>query len=141
MTGVQTCALPISGHYDHYVLKADDNRRGRGDDEIPQLMKKGLLANGVSEDAITVMADEQEAIQAALAMGNEKDLVVIIGDNVTRSWKQIVNFGGDELKSATGDQEEPAIAMNYEDLVDEDQSLISDARGVRVAKEVEEDGD
>ncbi len=131
----------LAGHYDHYILKADDNRRGRGDDEIPQMMKKGLMAQGVSEEAISVIADEQEAIQKALEMGQEKDLVVVIGDNVTRSWKQIVHFGDEELKASAAKTETPAIAMNYEDLIDEDQSLIRDERGVRLAKEVEEDGD
>ena len=59
----------LAGHYDHYILKADDNRRGRADDEIPQLMKKGLLANGVAEEAITVIADEQQAIRHGLDVG------------------------------------------------------------------------
>ncbi len=138
---VRDATAILAGHYDHYILKADDNRRGRGDDEIPQMMKKGLMAQGVSEEAISVIADEQEAIQKALEMGQEKDLVVVIGDNVTRSWKQIVHFGDEELKAAVAKTETPAIAMNYEDLIDEDQSLIRDERGVRLAKEVEEDGD
>jgi len=138
---VAESAAILAGHYDHYVLKADDNRRGRGDDEIPQLMKKHLLEQGVLEDSITIIPDEQTAIQHTLEMGQEKDLLVIIGDNVARSWKQIVHFGGEELKAASSSGEEPAIAMNYEDLVDEDQSLISDDRGVRVAKEIDEDAD
>ncbi|GAB5489691.1 MAG: cyanophycin synthetase [Parasphingorhabdus sp.] len=134
-------ATILAGHYDNYVLKADDNRRGREDDEVPQLMKKHLLEHGISEDAITIIPDEQTAIQHTLEMGQEKDLLVIIGDNVARSWKQIVHFGDGIEKDKAASSEEPAISMNYEDLVDEDQSLISDDRGVRVAKEVDEDGD
>jgi cyanophycin synthetase len=80
---VESCAI-LAGHYDHYILKADDNRRGRGDDEIPQMMKKCLLENGVKESAITVIADEQLAIQHGLEQGQDKDLLIVIGDNVTR---------------------------------------------------------
>ncbi len=134
-------ATILAGHYDHYVLKADDNRRGRGDDEVPQLMKKNLLEQGVSEDTITIIPDEQTAIQHTLELGQEKDLLVIIGDNVARSWKQIVHFGDGMEKDQTAAKDEPAISMNCEDLVDEDQSLISDDRGVRVAKEIDEDAD
>lgn len=131
----------LAGHYDHYVLKADDNRRGRGDDEIPQLMKQGLIDNGVAEDAITIIPDEQEAIEQALKMGGEKDLLIVIGDNVARSWKQIVHFG-DSLPEVVADPDaEPAIPMDYGELVDEDQSLISDDRGVRLARSEDEDGD
>lgn len=131
----------LAGHYDHYVLKADDNRRGRGNDEIPQLMKQGLIDNGVAEDAITIIPDEQEAIEQALKMGNEKDLLIVIGDNVARSWKQIVHFGDSLPKVAADPDAEPAIPMDYGELVDEDQSLISDDRGVRLARSDDEDGD
>ena len=138
---VLEAAAILAGHYDHYVLKADDNRRGRGDDEIPQLIKKGLIEHGVAEAAITIIADEQEAIHHALEMGREKDLVIIIGDNVTRSWKQIVKFDGDEEKPPADKADAPAIPLAYEELVDDGQSLIRDDRGVRLAKEAVEDGD
>jgi cyanophycin synthetase len=131
----------LAGHYDRYILKADDNRRGRGDDEIPQLLKKGLMDNGVIEDAITVIADEQTAVDHVLEMAEENDLLIVIADNVTRSWKQIVHFGGEELKASAGDKEAPETSAAYEELVDEHQTLISDDRGVRLAREDTEDGD
>jgi cyanophycin synthetase len=137
---IENCSI-LAGHFDHYILKADDNRRGRGDDEIPQLMKKFLLENGVEESAITVMADEQMAIQHGLETSQERDLLIVIGDNITRSWKQIVNFGGHKANAAPGESGTSANSMIYEDLVDEDQSLIVDDRGVRLAREVQEDGD
>jgi len=131
----------LAGHYDHFILKADDNRRGRGDDEIPQLMKTGLLANGVAEGAITIIADEQEAIRHALEMGGEKDLLVVIGDNVARSWKQIVHFGDAQPTPSAQSDEAPEAATIYDAVADEDQSLISDDRGVRLARNDDEDGD
>ncbi|MES2904717.1 MAG: cyanophycin synthetase [Pseudomonadota bacterium] len=131
----------LAGHYDHYILKADDNRRGRADDEIPQLMKQGLLANGVSEDAITVIADEQLAIRHGLEMGAEKDLLVVIGDNVARSWKQIVHFGEAPATQQAGSGDKPVTSMSYGYLADDEQALISDERGVRLARNDDEDGD
>ncbi|VAV94761.1 Cyanophycin synthase [hydrothermal vent metagenome] len=130
----------LAGHYGHYVLKADDNRRGRGDDEIPKLMKKGLMDHGVAEDAITVIPDEQEAIQHCLEMGEEKDLLVVIGDNVSRSWKQIVYFGDGEQGSGNVESTK-SIDTAYEGLVDGEQPLISDERGVRLARNDTEDSD
>ncbi|MES2903586.1 MAG: cyanophycin synthetase [Pseudomonadota bacterium] len=131
----------LSGHYDHYILKADDNRRGRTDDEIPQLMKQGLMANGVSEDAITIIADEQLAIRHGLEMGAEKDLLVVIGDNVARSWKQIVHFGEapSSLQASPGDT--PVSSTAFDFIADDEQALISDERGVRLARSDDDDGD
>ncbi|MDP6484904.1 MAG: hypothetical protein QGH70_13820, partial [Nitrospinota bacterium] len=45
---------------------ADDNRRRRGDDEVPQMMKKTLIEKGIDEKFIMVIADEQDAINASL---------------------------------------------------------------------------
>ena len=131
----------LAGHYDHYIVKADDNRRGRSDDEVPQFMKQGLMANGVSEDAVTVIADEQDAIRHGLEMGAEKDLLVVIGDNVARSWKQIVHFGDAQLAPQAGPGEKPATPVSYDYMADEEQTLISDERGVRLARSNDEDGD
>ncbi len=137
---IMEAAEVIAGHFDHYVLKADDNRRKRGHDEVPQMLKTGLLANGVKENAITIIADEAEAIEATLAMAGEKDLVIVFGDDVTRCWKQIINFGDEN-------QPQEAIASNlgtakpYEDLIDDSLQVISDERGVRLARDDVEDGD
>ena len=131
----------MAGHNDHYILKADDNRRGRTDDEIPQLMNKGLRANGVFEDDITVIADEQQAIRHGLEMGAEKDLLVVIGDNVARSWKQIVHFGDSLGAARTESDEMPAAPISYDYMAEDEQALISDERGVRLARSDDEDGD
>lgn len=131
----------LAGHYDHFILKADDNRRGRGEDEVPQLMKKGLTTNGVSGDAITIITDEVKAIRHGLEMGAEKDLLVVTGDNVARSWKQIVHFGGAQPKSGAKAEEVSSTAKPFDYMADEDQSLISDDRGVRLARNEDEDGD
>ncbi len=139
---IAEAAEVLAGHYDHYYVKADDNRRGRGDDEIPQLIKAGLIGNGVGEDTITVIPDEVSAIEAALANAKEKDLLVVIGDNVTRSWKQIINFGGDgDNPTESNADNEPQMAVAYDDLIDDTQQIISDERGVRLARDDDEDGD
>ena len=44
------------------------------------------------EDAISIIPDEQQAIDAALRMGQPGDLVLVFADALTRSWKQIIKF-------------------------------------------------
>jgi len=46
----------------------------------------------VPDSAITVIPDEQEAIDAALRMGQLGDLLLIFADALTRSWKQVIKF-------------------------------------------------
>ena len=139
---VAQAAAALAGHYDHFICKADDRRRGRGHDEIPQMLKAGLIAGGVSEDAISIIPDEVEAVDAGLNMAAPGDLLVIFGDDTARCWKQIIYFNSSEISDA----KEPAISTTpfpeeIEDPYDSDQVLIRDERGVRLARDVSEDAD
>jgi cyanophycin synthetase len=51
-----------------------------------------LREQGVPSSAITLIPDEQEAIDHALRMGREGDLLLIFADALTRSWKQVIKF-------------------------------------------------
>jgi cyanophycin synthetase len=133
--------------FDTFICKADDNRRGRGHDEVPQLLKKTLLEQGVDEQAIQVIADEQEAVEQSLAQCAEGDLLIILGDEITRCWKQIVHFG--DGQDAAPPKEQPSTSIPeklYEPVehkfkLEEGQSLVKDERGVRLVVERDEESD
>lgn len=133
----------LAGHFDQYICKADDNLRGRADGEIPNMLSDLLKANGVNSDAISVVPDEADAVQTALDMASEGDLVVIFGDNLTRTWKQIIHFGDRDEDAADneGDEQDAPDSKGYEVLIEGDMELISDERGVRLARDTDEDGD
>jgi cyanophycin synthetase len=132
----------LAGHFDHYICKADDNRRKRGEDEIPLMLRDGLMQHGVSADAITVIPDEASAVDHGLNMAEEGDLLVIFGDNSARCWKQVVHFRDDKKADtspqASTDQSKP---FGAEDFEGEGETLIRDERGVRLARNTTEDSD
>ncbi len=139
---VADAARILSGHFDHYICKADDDRRKRGDDEIPQMFKAEFLKNGISEDQISVIPNEEDAVAASLDMAKQGDLVIIFGDNSPRCWKQIIYFNvpeqaGHIAAASIGNQ----APVPFEDMVDGDSNMIRDARGVRLARGDVEDGD
>ena len=45
---IRAIAATVAGHFDHYICKADDHRRGRGEDEVPSTTKrvKSLTIDG-----------------------------------------------------------------------------------------------
>src|SRR5512137_1797171 len=93
---LRAIAAAVAGRFDHYICRRDDNLRDRGPDEVPRLQADELRARGVPESAISIIPDEQEAIDAALHMGQPGDLLLVFADALIRSWKQITKF-----KSAT----------------------------------------
>jgi cyanophycin synthetase len=149
-------AQAVAGRFDHYICRRDDNLRKRAPDEVPRIQAQALRAAGVGDEAISIIPDEQQAIEAALRMGEAGDLLLIFADALTRSWKQITKFKpsaapapspaapaapavatpaakpAPAVKTATGVEQAAAAAeINLE-------GLIRDERGVRLAPESED---
>ncbi len=140
---IRESAAACLPQFTHFVCKADSNRRGRGDDEVPQLVRKYLLELGVDESNITVIAEEEAAVDYALDNAEEGDLLVITADDLTRTWKQIINLNSDkqETKETIPGTKVfvPEKAKRF--VLDQDEELIIDERGVRLASSDVEDAD
>ncbi|MBV8405174.1 MAG: cyanophycin synthetase [Gammaproteobacteria bacterium] len=143
-------ARAVAGRFDHYICRRDDNLRERHEDEVPRIQAAALTAAGVPAAAISVIPDEQEAINAALEMGQPGDLLLIFADALVRSWKQIIKFkpAGVPAPAAPpplplppllephaegGGRAAESAALNF-NL----EGLIRDERGVRFAPEAED---
>ncbi|MEQ8265184.1 cyanophycin synthetase [Pseudohaliea sp.] len=131
-------AATAAGHFDHYICRRDDNLRGREPREVPELLRRGLIEHGVDAGSIEIIEREEDANQHALELARGGDLLLILADQVTRSWKQIIYFqpGEDVVSDAP---ERGAIEIPEEFFgdfsLDEDLELIRDERGVRIARE------
>ncbi len=111
---------------------------------MPRIQAEALRAAGVPDEAISIIPDEQEAIDAALRMGEPGDLLLMFADALARSWKQITKFKSANtaaaaaagqpprpLAQATAEQAEIAAASPEFNM----DGLIRDERGVRLAPE------
>jgi cyanophycin synthetase len=134
---IREIAQIASGHFDHFICRADDNRRGRGSDEVPTMLKNKLLEEGISNDQIEVIPDEQEANTRALEMAETGNLILVLGDNVKRTWKQIIYFNSGSRVDNGGNKAVTTVDLpDFGDFsFDNDLEIISDERGVRIARE------
>ena len=132
---IHQIARLVAGRFDHYILRRDDDPRGRGEDEVPQMMAQTLRDAGVDDGDVEVIVDEPAAVDAALRRARRDDLVLVFGDKVSRCWKQIIYFRPDDAPPAP--ERAPTTAPPVEPppmpLPDAD-DLIRDARGVRLAR-------
>ena len=134
-------AKAVAGRFDHYICRRDDNLRNRASDEVPRIQARALRDAGVPEHAVSVIPDEQEAIEAVLGMGEPGDLVLIFADALVRSWKQITKFKplGTETTGSPPTRVPALDAMrvaNIEAALTAEfnlEGLIRDERGVRLA--------
>ena len=131
-------AKALAGHFDHYFLKPDDDRRGRGEMEVPNMLRDVLLQHGVSDSQITLVGSEVEAIDRGLETAQPGDLLVVFADELARSWKQIIYFKKAEREAAAVAPTKPERTVGFEELLAGGDTLIRDERGVRLARGGEE---
>jgi len=131
-----------AGHFQHYICRRDDNPRGRDLDEVPRLLQQGLRQAGVESEQIQLIPDEQTATAEALALARPGDLLLILGDVIARTWKQIIYFKPGEDMAQDSKPKAPMASLTPEDVgsfeLDGTMALIRDERGVRLARESED---
>ena len=133
----------VAGKFDHYICRRDDSLRGRDGDEVPNMLAKVLRKQGVAEKAISIIPDEQQAIDTALRMGKHGDLLLIFADALARSWKQVTKFSpaGTTSAKVSSKSAAPAQTMNADeantssDAALEAAGFVRDERGLRFVKE------
>ncbi|MEW6254775.1 MAG: cyanophycin synthetase [Pseudomonadota bacterium] len=128
---ITAIAQKVAGKFDTYICHRDNNLRGRGPTEIPDLMRAALMSFGVSDDQIKIIPEEMEALDTALAMARRDDLVLIFCEAITACWKKIIYFkpegGGLAPEAAT-----PRPAQISFD-VPEGFKIVTNDRGVMIA--------
>ncbi len=133
---IREIAQVAAGHFDHFICRCDDGLRGRGKDEVAVMLKNKLLEDGISPDQIEVIPNEQEATARALEMAEAGDLILVLGDNIKRTWKQIIYFNSGAHAEDTGKKVPAAIDLPDTGgfQMDAGIEIISDERGVRIAR-------
>ena len=96
-----------------------------------------MRAAGVPEGAISIIPDEQEAVDAALNMGEAGDLLLVFADALVRSWKQITKFKpeGMHTPEAPKPRAVPVEVAPEAPALSDFEGLIIDERGVHLARE------
>ena len=134
---LQAIAAAVAGKFDHYLCRRDDSLRGRDGDEVPRILADALQAAGVGPDAITVIPDEQQALDTALRMGEPGDLLLVFADSLARSWKQITKFQpeGDVARPFERVEIPVLNAIQDEALHAVMEGVVRDERGLRFERE------
>ena len=134
---IREIAAIAGGHFDHFICRVDDGLRGRSEDEVAVMLKNKLLEDGISAEQIEVIPNEQEATARALEMAEPGDLILVLGDHIKRTWKQIIYFNSGAHTEDTGKKVTAAINLpntgGFE--MEAGMEIISDERGVRIARD------
>ncbi|MFN8478156.1 MAG: cyanophycin synthetase [Kouleothrix sp.] len=75
--------------FDLLVIKEDNDRRGRAEGTIAELLHDAARAAGMPPDRMITVLNELEAVRYALSLAEPDDLVVICADEITAVWKEV----------------------------------------------------
>ena len=132
-----------AGNFDRYICRRDDQLRGRRPDEVPQLLRDALVANGVPAEQVLAVPDEQAAVDTGLSEADAGDLLLIFGDAITRTWKQVIQYRPDAtsrvVERIRPSQPALAVAVSADGAEDHRREFVRDSRGVRMPREEAED--
>ena len=126
-----------AGRFDRYICRRDDQLRGRRPEEVPELLRESLMANGVAADQIEVIPSEEAAVDAALRAAEPGDLLLIFADAITRSWKQVIQFRPEVPDQPAERRRSPRpepVLVDIAPVLDE-RPRVRDSRGVRIPRE------
>jgi cyanophycin synthetase len=142
---IRSIARIAAGRFDRYIVRRDDQLRGREPEEVPHLLRDGLLEHGVAAEQILVIPEEPAAIERALQEAQSGDLLLIFADAITRGWKQVIQFRPEApirtVERRKKPRLEPVAAGEAvtAPLVDEGRrEFVRDVRGVRLARETDD---
>ena len=76
-SAIETLGRIAGSGFDRCFLKEDTDRRGRRPGEVAQQLRRGCLAAGMAEGAMTEVLDERQALLQALATAGAGDVVGI----------------------------------------------------------------
>jgi len=77
------------------------------------------------------------AVQAMLSKAGQDDLLLVLADNIKRTWKQIIYFNSGNAATEKEQKTTPAVDLPDSDVFNfsDDVEIITDERGVRIARE------
>jgi len=76
-------------HFDHILLRDDEDLRGRDPGEVSAYLRKALVKYGMKPDQIEEVKTEPEAVKRALSIARRDDLIAIFADRISKVAAQI----------------------------------------------------
>lgn len=108
---IRALAAAAAPAFDLFLIKEDDDLRGRQPGEMTEILRQGLLEAGCpAERIVPGVYKEVEGVLKALRMARAGDLVAIFGDKLNRVWDLITSFKPEtEISAEIPERRQPML--------------------------------
>jgi cyanophycin synthetase len=77
---IRECARIVASTFDRVILREDGDARGREPGEVAAMLRRALIASGMSASQIETELDEADALRRAVEHAGRGDLIVLFAD-------------------------------------------------------------
>jgi cyanophycin synthetase len=90
---IAALAAAAAPAFDLFLIREDDDLRGRAPGAVGAVLRRGLIAAGVpAERIVNGVLAEEASVRKGLEIARAGDLLVIFGDKLQRDWELIVGY-------------------------------------------------
>ncbi|MCM2255716.1 MAG: Mur ligase family protein, partial [Vicinamibacteria bacterium] len=82
-------AAAAAPHFDHVILRDDEDLRGRAPGEVAGHLREALVKHGLKPEQIEIAKNETEAVRRLITISRKDDLGVVFADRIARVAAQI----------------------------------------------------
>ncbi len=82
-------AKEAAPHFDHVLLRDDEDLRGRAPGEVAGYLRDALVRHGLAPERIELLRNEADAVRHAIGLARRDDLVVVFADRIAKVAAQV----------------------------------------------------
>ncbi len=82
-------AKEAAPHFDHVLLRDDEDLRGRDPGEVAGYLRDALVRHGLAPERIEMLRNESDAVRHAISIARRDDLVVVFADRISKVAAQV----------------------------------------------------
>lgn len=85
-------------YFDYIYIKEDEDKRGRSNNEVAELLKQGVLSSGFDNEKVEIILEEKDALRAAIDNAESGDVIIIFFEKYEPLLQLVKNYDSEKAK-------------------------------------------
>lgn len=90
---MQRVGKQCAAAFDRLIIKEDEDKRGREEGEVAQLLYNSVIAEGIMGDRVAIVCDELEAMKKAVSEAGVGDIIVVFYGKIGHLQRYLEKIG------------------------------------------------
>lgn len=88
-----------ANYFDYIYIKEDEDKRGRRNNEVAELLKQGVLSAEFDNEKVEIILEEKEALRTAIDNAKPGDIIIIFFEKYEPLLDLVMNYENEKSKT------------------------------------------